>query len=187
MIAQQPLRLYLHFQLVNAITKESVVLKTEEPDETHPMIRFSATFPCPSCKKKLEFRMTSKKLVNNERGKLFWNLSNFQSHVKLQYKPFSGKATLETLERFITPRNTIEPTPRNEVEVDQSSSISSADIIEIAEESSDSEEMVKAISKKRKYNVIAEDEEKEKEISGEAMSGVLAEQNTSDPVHKTML
>lgn len=96
---------------------------------------------------------------------------------------------MKTLDQFITPKNTIKSTPSNEIEL--SSTESGTDVIEIAEELSselfDSEAMAKTKSKKRKYNVIAEDESEENQNTGEAMSGVLAEQNIPDTVYKTML
>lgn len=179
---------HFYFQCSKYLSVENLVLKVEDPDQSYKIIRFSARFPCPICTKNIEFRMTAKLLVNNERGRLNWSLSNFQSHMKLHYKhqtPELLQNNQTPIDRFVAsmkPNSTIlEPcTPLQSNITD-----SGPDSIEISDESPELEEVAK-VSSKRKFNVISDDENEQNEFSGEAMSGVLAGQNTPDLLCKTM-
>lgn len=178
------------------LKKEHLFLKVEEPTEKFPMLRFSASFPCPACKKKIDFQMISKKLVNNERGKLSWSVSNFQSHFKLHFKQEKSQPEetekqkpLETFFKTENFENSTKTADSQFIYVQLAGTVgkNTTQPIEISDELfEDASEIAARKSNKRKFNVILDDDMEEKEFSGEAKSGVLAGQNTSDPLWKMM-
>lgn len=139
--------------------------------------------------------MTGKKLVNKERGRLSWSLSNFQAHIKLHYKQETGapvnkqQQELEQKQKSVkqlhgtdnmatSSTSTVDNASNSEgMECNRDSNATALQHIDISDESLESEVVGARKSIKRKHNVIAEDDE----FSGEELSGVLTGQNTPDP------
>lgn len=181
------------FQFSQSIGIEKLVLKVEEPSENYPLVRFSGKIPCPVCKKFIEFRMVGKKLINNDRGKLSWSLSNFQTHIKLHYKQHlaSDSDNQLKIEGFIgtnMPSKPLNSTQAKTAVLQSEASESKLEAeIEFSDNSSETDVFIQKISskisKKRKLNVISDDET---ELSGEAKSGALAGQSAPDLLNKMM-
>lgn len=175
----------LNFQHEGQLKIENLVLKVEEPDETNKTLRFSATFPCPHCKKKLELRMTSKVLVSSERGRLGWSLSNFQCHMKLHFKPeaaqSSEKEPQSPLMKFIiNSANVLPISLASGATNDASNDVNTT--IDCERDSVPKEDVVTEASNKRKHHVISDDDDEDDHLSGKGQSGMLTEQNIPEMI-----
>lgn len=160
------------------MTSDTLVLKVVEPDESDPLPKLSATIKCPVCKHEAAISQQCKKLAGGSRGKLNWNICNFQSHYKIHVKVPVSKAQLG---------GTLNPSGNSSSNVPPETSIS---IISVEGNGTEIDPVecsnrVK-VSRKRKFNVISDTDDGvesgllENSESGELLSGVLERQNTPE-------
>lgn len=160
-----------------------LAIKVVEPNTVDPVMKLSAEVKCPKCNKKYHANMTSKKLVGGVHGKLQWSISNFQLHFRTHFKrPKNGLQTSSVLASLVSNCGRVE----NGVSGDTSDD--NIQTITVAENEIDEEDETVISSRKRKFNMITDDEcEKENDVptksSGECLLGVLARQNTPKGYH----
>lgn len=167
-----------------------LVLKVVEPDESDPLPKLSATAKCPECKHLVPVNMTGKKLVGGNRGKLNWNICNFQSHFKMHCKLSSSQRQLNIdasnagITNTVTTRGHNSNGSSEEVSDENSVDVRLNGENETAKVSDPVDDPIRLnISGKRKYNVISDSEDeslKENAESGEFPSGVLKRQNAPE-------
>lgn len=165
------------------MTPDTFVLKVVEPDESDPLPKLSATVKCPVCNHLAAISQQSKKLVGGSRGKLTWNICNFQSHYKIHVKAPVPKTQLAS-------SSTVKSSENSSSNVPSETSISIISDEGNVTESDPAESSNRiSVSRKRKFNVISDDNDDDVEVeseqmknveSGEFLSGVLERQNTPE-------
>lgn len=160
------------------MTADTMVLKVVEPDESDPLPKLSATVKCPVCYHLVAISQQSKKLVGGSRGKLTWNICNFQSHYKIHVKHKSQLAVSSTVKSSGNSSSNVPPETSISIISDEGNGTES--------DPSESSNSVN-VSRKRKFNVISDGDDDDVESrqmknaeSGEFLSGVLERQNTPE-------
>lgn len=157
-----------------------LVLKIAESDAAGLVVKALAEFRCPCCNKSSHLSMISKKLVGEGRGKLSWCISNFQAHFRKHFKALQSDRDQQSMQSFIFKGN-VDRTNVSNIVVDKN-------ITEIIDDESEIDEVVGTIPRKRKFNVISDDEDgavkASDPLSGECLPGELKGQNT--PSGKTV-
>lgn len=160
-----------------------LVVKVVEPSSVDPVMKLSAEVKCPRCYKKSNVSMISKKLVDEGRGKLQWCISNFQVHFRTHYKGLknsgqthTGQVSLISSVEYGTTSGLSKDTSDN----NRLATTVEDDVIRSENEIHEKDEVVTS-SRKRKFNMITDDECDEVDVqmksSGESMPGVLTRQN----------